>query len=169
MVTSEPIAKKFGTVDCIREATPCAKCRANGELLSKCVKYNWSFFYLYILFLETHLQVTPLDGFSRVMSQTMQSHTRVCLLGLKNFILIFKRKEKCTKVATNGFWSSKFSNRRKSGHWIQCHCQNCGRKLDNRCFCAWTVKYGQKSTKKFWNSQNLNTFLGNWCRWEWWW
>ena len=53
------------------------------------------FFYLYIhlyspkygrhmyTFLETHLQVRPLDGFSRAMSQTTRSYARVCLLGVK--------------------------------------------------------------------------------------
>ena len=53
MEIPEPIAKKFGTVDYVRKATPCAKFRANqvhGGLLGKCVKYNLNFSEIYLFF-----------------------------------------------------------------------------------------------------------------------
>jgi len=45
------------------------------------MKSNGNF--IYIFFLENHLQVRPLDGFSRAMAQTTVSHARMCLLGVK--------------------------------------------------------------------------------------
>jgi len=45
--------------------------------------------YLLFFFPETHLQVRPLSGFLCAMAQTMRSHARMCLLGVKNMNLIF--------------------------------------------------------------------------------
>jgi len=52
----------------------------DGGLLGKWVKHN-EFFYLY-LFSSTHLQVRPVDGFSRMMAQTTLTRARMCLLGV---------------------------------------------------------------------------------------
>jgi len=84
--TPWPITKKFGTGAC--SAVPAAvpnlvQTRPRG-LLGKRVTYNENFIYLFIylyLFSETHLQVRPVDGFSRLMAQTTRTRTRVCLLG----------------------------------------------------------------------------------------
>ena len=91
METPEPIAKKLGTVDYVQEATPMLKFCANPST-GGFPANAWNiikFFNIYILLLEIHLQVRPLHRFSRAMSQTMQSHAWVCLLGVKNLILMF--------------------------------------------------------------------------------
>jgi len=51
-------------------------------LLGKSVKYN-EFFFIYTLFSWTHLQVRPVDGFSRLMTQTTRNRARMCLLGFR--------------------------------------------------------------------------------------
>jgi len=51
----------------------------HGGLLGTWVKYNQNYFHLY-LFLGTHLQVRPVDGFSRMMAQTTRTRPRMCLL-----------------------------------------------------------------------------------------
>jgi len=53
-----------------------------GGLLAKWVKYNQIFTYLFIPFLGTHLQVSPVDGVSRLISQTTRSRAKTCLLGV---------------------------------------------------------------------------------------
>jgi len=53
----------------------------HGGLLSTWVKYNQNYFY-FCPFLGTHLQVRPVDGFSRMMAQTMRTRARICLLGI---------------------------------------------------------------------------------------
>jgi len=56
----------------------------HGGLLGKWVKYNEifsKFIYLYI-FSWTHLQVRPVDRFSRLMAQTTRIRARMCLLGV---------------------------------------------------------------------------------------
>jgi len=52
----------------------------DGGLLGKWVKYN-EFFYLYF-FSWTHLQVRPVNGFSRWMAQTTRTRAWMCLLGV---------------------------------------------------------------------------------------
>ena len=52
---------------------------AHGGLQGKWVKYN-EFFYLY--FFGTHLQVRPVDGFSRLMTLMTRPRERVCFLGV---------------------------------------------------------------------------------------
>ena len=49
-------------------------------LLDKWVKYNEFFIYLFIytFFSPTHLQVRPIDGFSRLMAQTTRIRARMC-------------------------------------------------------------------------------------------
>ena len=54
-------------------------------LLGKWVIYNEKN-YLY-LFSGTHLQVKPVDGFSRLVAQTMRIRARVCLLGVSLIFL----------------------------------------------------------------------------------
>ena len=44
-------------------------------------------FYLY-LFLGTHLQVRPVDGFSHLMAQTTGTRARVCLFGVSLILLL---------------------------------------------------------------------------------
>jgi len=59
-------------------------CKSVDEgLLGKWVKYNEILFiYLFITFFSsTHLQVRPVDGFSRLMAQTTRICERMCLLG----------------------------------------------------------------------------------------
>ena len=69
--TPEPIEKKFGTVDYVREGTPYTKSGtnpptvgfwANGWNITKII-----FIYLY-LFSETGVQVRPVDGFLRAIA-----------------------------------------------------------------------------------------------------
>jgi len=57
----------------------------DGGLLGKWLKHN-EFFYLY-LFSSTHLQVRPVDGFSRMMAQTTLTRARMCLLGVSLTLL----------------------------------------------------------------------------------
>jgi len=52
---------------------------STGERQREWVKYGP--FYLFIPILGTHLQVRPVDGFSRVMAQTTRNRARACLLG----------------------------------------------------------------------------------------
>jgi len=58
-------------------------------LLGKWVKYKENFIYLFIytFFSSTHLQVRPVDGFSRLMAQTAQIGARMCLLGVSLTLL----------------------------------------------------------------------------------
>ena len=82
----------------ITSATPIRMCQIwcksvlgqYGGLLSKWVKYNGNFIYLFIylyLFSSTHLQVTPADGISRLMAQTTRIRARMCLLGVSLTLL----------------------------------------------------------------------------------
>jgi len=57
-----------------------------GGLLGKWVKYNEKKI-IYTFFSGTHLQVKPVDGFSRLMAQTMRIRARVCLLGVSLIFL----------------------------------------------------------------------------------
>jgi len=52
----------------------------DGGLLGKWVKYNEFFYTFFISW--THLQVRPVDGFSRWMAQTTWTHARMCILGV---------------------------------------------------------------------------------------
>ena len=45
------------------------------------------FIYLFIPFLSAHLQVRPVDGFSRLMAQTTRTRARMCLLGVSLILL----------------------------------------------------------------------------------
>ena len=56
-------------------------------LLGKSVKYNENFIYLFIPFSGTHLQVRPVDGFSRLMAQTTRTRAVVCLLVVSLILL----------------------------------------------------------------------------------
>ena len=55
-------------------------------LLDKWVKYN-EILFIYTFFSWTHLQVRPVDGFSRFMAQTTRTLTRMCLLGVSLTLL----------------------------------------------------------------------------------
>ena len=65
-------------------------------LLAKWVKYNENFIclFIYIFFSWTHLQVRPVDGFSRLMAQTTGQRrvvlewARMCLLGVSLILLL---------------------------------------------------------------------------------
>jgi len=70
--TPEPIDKKFGTVDYIREGTlytkfdtnaPTGGFWANWGLLGKWVKYNKKLFFIYTFFSQARAQVRPVDEF----------------------------------------------------------------------------------------------------------
>jgi len=83
MEIPEPIAKKFGTVDYVREATPCAKFRANPSTGGFSANaWNITKIFLRYTFFQKLLQVRLLDGFSRAMAQTTRSHARMCLFGV---------------------------------------------------------------------------------------
>ena len=56
-------------------------------LLGKSVKYNENFIYWFIPFWGTHLQVRPVDGFSRLMAQTTRTRAVVCLLVVSLILL----------------------------------------------------------------------------------
>jgi len=66
-------------------AVPTLVQSVDGGLLGKWLKHN-EFFYLY-LFSSTHLQVRSVDGFSRMMAQTMLTRARMCLLGVSLTLL----------------------------------------------------------------------------------
>ena len=51
-------------------------------LLGKWVKYNKTYFYLFIPFSETWVQVRPVDGVLRAMAQKTWNHARMCLFGV---------------------------------------------------------------------------------------
>jgi len=65
-------------------------------LLAKWVKYNENFIclFIYIFFSWTHLQVRPVDGFSRLVAQTTGQRrvvlewARMCLLGVSLILLL---------------------------------------------------------------------------------
>jgi len=81
--TPEPINKKFGTVDYVREGNPYNKFDTNSPtagLLGKWVKYNKKF-YLY-LFSQARTQVRPIDGFLHAIAQKTWNHARMCLFGV---------------------------------------------------------------------------------------
>jgi len=67
----------------------CAKFGANPpiEALGKWVKYNKLKKMFFIPFLGTHWQTKPISGLSRLMAQTTQTCTRVCLLGVSLILL----------------------------------------------------------------------------------
>ena len=73
----EPIEKKFGTVDYVREGTRYTKF---GTIIS----------YLFIPFSQARAQVRPVDGFLRAISQKTWNHARMCLFGLIKTLFIPK-------------------------------------------------------------------------------
>ena len=91
--TPEPIDKKFGIIDYVREGTSYTKFGrnpftggfwANGWNITKIV-----FIYLY-LFPLIRLQVRPVDGFSRAIAQKTWNHARMCLFGVIKLKFNFK-------------------------------------------------------------------------------
>ena len=63
--------------------------------------------YLYI-FSGTHLQVRPVNGFSRLMAQTTQTRARICLLGFLDISLHFggdiPHKPQTCKILTVSYY-----------------------------------------------------------------
>jgi len=54
----------------------------HGGLLATWVKYIITIIiFIYTPFSGTHLQVRPVDGFSRMMAQTTRTRARMCLFG----------------------------------------------------------------------------------------
>ena len=49
--------------------------------MGRWVKYDQNYLYL-CPFLGTHLQVRPVDGFSRIVAQTTRTRAKMCLLGI---------------------------------------------------------------------------------------
>jgi len=50
--------------------------------------YGWNItkiIFIYALFWRTHLQVRPVDGFSRMMAQTTRTCARMCLFGIFSY------------------------------------------------------------------------------------
>jgi len=89
----EPIEKKFGTVDYVREGTrytkfgtnpPTEGFWANGWNITKIISY------LFIPFSQARAQVRPVDGFLRAISQKTWNHARMCLFGLIKTLFIPK-------------------------------------------------------------------------------
>ena len=83
--TPEPINKKFGTVDYVREGNPCNKFYTNSPtagLLGKWVKYNKKF-YLYLFFSGTHTGQTHWWIFTRDSSKDVKSCKDVPFWGYK--------------------------------------------------------------------------------------
>ena len=82
--TPEPIDKKFGTVDYVREGAfytkfctipPTENFWANGWNITK------NYFYLYLFFSQAHAQVRPVDGFLHAIAQKTWNYAMMCLLG----------------------------------------------------------------------------------------
>ena len=70
--TPEPIDKKFGTVDYVREGTLYTKFDTDaptGGLLGKWVKYNKNIIIIYTFFSQARAQVRPVDGFLHAIAQ----------------------------------------------------------------------------------------------------
>jgi len=65
--------------------SPCGANSSMGWLLYKRVKYEEFLKIYYYLLSRTHLQVRPVDGFSSLIAQTMQ--TRVCFEGVSLTLL----------------------------------------------------------------------------------
>jgi len=83
--TPEPINKKFGTVDYVREGNPYNKFDTNSPtagLLGKWVKYNKKF-YLYLFFSGTHTGQTHWWIFTRDSSKDVKSCKDVPFWGYK--------------------------------------------------------------------------------------
>ena len=57
-------------------------------LLGEWVKYDKILFIYLYLFSGTHLQVRPVDRFSRLMAQMMRTRARMCLLGVSLILLL---------------------------------------------------------------------------------
>jgi len=89
--TPWPISKKFVASDYVGDPYGCAKFGANpstgGSWANGWNTTKFLFIYLY-LFSQTHLQVRPVHGFSCLMAQTTQTHTRMCLLGVSLILLL---------------------------------------------------------------------------------
>ena len=82
--------QKFVASDYVGDPYGCAKFGANPSTGSFWA-HLWNitkflFIYLY-LFSWTHLQVRPVDGFSRLMAQTTRIRERMCLLGVSLTLL----------------------------------------------------------------------------------
>jgi len=82
--TPEPIDKKLGTVDYVREGTSYTKFGtnpptegfwANGWNITKII-------FIYTFFSQARAQVRPVDGFLHAIGQKTWNHARMCLLGV---------------------------------------------------------------------------------------
>jgi len=71
----------------------------HGGLLGTWVKYIQNYFYLCPL--RTHLQVRPVDTFSRMMAQTTRTRARMCLFGIGSHGSLFRGSK---TPRTHKFW-----------------------------------------------------------------
>ena len=100
--TPEPIDKKFGTVDYIREGTlytkfdtnaPTGGFWANWGLLGKWVKYNKKLFFIYTFFLRHAHRSDPwMNFYTRDSSKDVKSRKDVPFGGLNNVPINFGGK-----------------------------------------------------------------------------
>ena len=74
--------KKFVTSDYVGDPTAVLNwCTSvHGGLVGEWVKHNL-FFYLFMPCSGTHLQVRPVDGFSRTIAETTRTPAGMCLFG----------------------------------------------------------------------------------------
>jgi len=110
--------QKIVASDYVRDPNGCAKFGANPSTAGFWPN-GWNvtkflFIYLY-LFSGTHLQVRPVDGFSRLMAQTTPTRARMCLLGVSLTLLPISWV-KSPPPKKNNFW---VVNRRFQAKQIQ--------------------------------------------------
>jgi len=89
--TTEPIDKKFGTVDYVREGTPYTKFDTNSPTRGFWAN-GWNItknYFLFYLFSQSRAQVRPVDGFLHAIAQKTWNHARMCLLGVWMMALKF--------------------------------------------------------------------------------
>ena len=83
--TPEPIDKKFGTVDYVRDGTLYTKFDTNSPTLGFWAN-GWNITKNYFLFIpffsQSRAQVRPVDGFLHAIAQKTWNHARMCLLGV---------------------------------------------------------------------------------------
>ena len=87
----EPIDKKFGTVDYVREGTPYTKFDTNPP--TEGFWANWwkiTKIFLFIYFSQARVQVRPVDGFLHAIAQKTWNHARMCLFGVIKLKFNFK-------------------------------------------------------------------------------
>jgi len=78
--TPEPIDKKFGTIDYVREGTSYTKFGRNPSTgASGQMGEIYIFLYLFSL-ISLQVTVRPVDGFLRTVAQKTWNHARMCLL-----------------------------------------------------------------------------------------